>query len=154
LLTYLPEGRADFYGGDTIRHLAAALPEVRVLVTGARSLPWSAPNVRCLGWVEQMAPLYAQAHVLVRLPRHDGLAFMVQEALAFGRHVLWTYPFPGAVQAADADDAVLLARELYGRHLQSGLPLNEAGATHVRQRFNRDRIRADLLAGFGKILSG
>jgi hypothetical protein len=154
LLTYLPEGRADFYGGDAIRRLAAALPEARVLVTGTRSLPWTAPNVRCLGWVEQMAPLYAQSHVLVRLPRHDGLAFMVQEALAFGRYVVWTYPFAGAVRAANADDAVLVARELYSDYAHGELPPNEVGATHVRRRFNRDRIRADLLAGFGEILSG
>ena len=153
VLCYLPEGRADFYGGDVIRRLAAALPEVRVLVTGARSLPWSAPNVYCLGWVEAMAPLYARSHVLVRLPRHDGLSFMVQEALAFGRYAVWSYPFPGAVRTADAGDAVRAVRDLYRRYARDELPPNMEGAAHVRQRFNRDRIRADLLAGFSDVLS-
>ena len=153
VLAYLPEGRVDFYGGEAVRRLAAALPEARVLVTGARSLPWSAPNVRCLGWVTEMASLYARSHVLVRLPRHDGLAFMVQEALAFGRYAVWAYPMPGAVQVSDADAGVHAVRELYERSARGALPLNEAGATHVRERFNRARIRADLLAGFRDVLS-
>jgi hypothetical protein len=152
VLTYLPEGRADFYGGEAVRQLAAALPDVQVLVTGAPGLPWSAPNVRCLGWVDEMAPLYARTHVLVRLPRHDGLAFMVQEALAFGRYAVWSYPFPGVLHAAGAEQAIAAVRQLRARHNRSDLPLNQAGAEHVRERFNRGRIRADLRAGLGALL--
>jgi len=153
LLTYLPQGRGDFYGGEAVRRLALALPEARVLVTGARSLLWGAPNVRCLGWVEEMAPLYASCHALLRLPRHDGLAFMVQEALALGRHAVWSYPFPGVAHAPTPDAAIAAVRSLADRHARGELPANEAGATHVRDRFNRARIRSDLLAGFREALA-
>ncbi|MGD9890224.1 MAG: hypothetical protein AB7N70_34495 [Dehalococcoidia bacterium] len=147
VLTYLPEQRAAFYGGATVLHLARALPDVQVLVTGAASLPWDLPaNVRCLGWVDEMAPVYAQSHVLLRLPRHDGLSFMVQEALAFGRYAVWNYPFQGAIQAGNGDAAIAGIRDLARRHAEGYLPLNEAGATYVRERFSAGRIRADLRA--------
>jgi hypothetical protein len=147
VLTYLPEQRAAFYGGAAVLHLARALPDVQVLVTGAASLPWELPaNVRCLGWVEEMAPVYARSHVLLRLPRHDGLSFMVQEALAFGRYAVWSYPFDGVIQAGNADAAIGSVQDLARRHAEGCLTLNEAGAAHVRDRFSAARIRADLRA--------
>ena len=154
VLTYLRRGREAFYGGAAVLQLARALPEVQVLVTGTESLPWDAPpNVRCTGWVEEMVPLYARSHVLVRLPEHDGLSFTVQEALAHGRYAVWRYPFPGALQAQSVEAAVAAVRDLCQRHLRGELPLNEAGAAHVRERFSRERIRADLLAGFRDVLA-
>ena len=154
VLTYLPERRAAFYGAAAVCRLAAALPDVRVLVVGARTLAGGAPaNVRCLGWVERMAPIYAEAHVLLRLPRHDGLAFMVQEALAHGRYAIWNHPFPGAIQATTPEAATAAVEMLWQRHAAGELPLNEAGADYTRARFSPARIRADLLAGFSEVLA-
>jgi glycosyltransferase involved in cell wall biosynthesis len=153
VLAYLPEARAAFYGGETILRVATALPEVRVLVVGARSLPWPVPaNVCLLGWVGDMAPVYARSHVLLRLPRHDGLAFMVQEALAYGRYAVWTYPFPDTIQAYTPEAALAAVRDLCERHAAGELALNAAGAARVRGRFSAERIRADLLAGFEDVL--
>lgn len=152
VLTYLPSARLDFYGGEAVRHLAARLPDVDVLVAGTDTLPWGAANVRCLGWVADMAPVYARSHALLRLPQHDGLSFMVQEALAFGRHAIWRYPFTGAIQADDAGAAIAAVRALSDRHAAGTLPLNEVGAAHVRERFSRERIRAGLRAGFAEVL--
>ena len=154
LLAYLPARRAAFYGGAAVLRIATVLPEAQILVVGTHSLPWPAPpNVRCLGWVEEMAPLYARAHALLRLTHHDGLAFMVQEALAFGRPVIWSYPFPGVIQAATEDAAVAAVRDLAERHTGGVLALNEAGAAHVRERFAPARIRADLRAGLAGVLT-
>jgi hypothetical protein len=147
LLAYLPEQRAAFYGAAAVFAVARALPEARLLVVGASSLPDGVPpNVRCLGWVEDMTPLYARTHALLRLPRHDGLSFMVQEALALGRHTIWTYPFPGALRVAGAEEAIAAAAALARRHASGCLSFNETGAAHVRERYARDRIRADLRA--------
>src|SRR5262249_21309232 len=41
VLAYLPEGRAEFYGGEAVLHLARELPAALVLVAGTRTLPWS-----------------------------------------------------------------------------------------------------------------
>ncbi|MGH2587773.1 MAG: hypothetical protein ACRDJE_22860 [Dehalococcoidia bacterium] len=153
LLTYLPEKRAAFYGGEAVLRLARALPEVEVLVTGTRSLTWPAPpNVRCLGWVEDMAPLYARAHALLRLPHHDGLSFMVQEALAFGRYAVWTHAFPGAIAARNPDQAIAAVRALSCNHAEGSLRLNETGATHVREHFSRERIRTGLRAALAEVV--
>lgn len=155
VLAYLPVTREAFYGGDAIVRLASAVPQIDVLVVGTESLPWPAPpNLRCLGWVAEMAPLYARAHALVRLPRHDGLSFMVQEALAFGRYAVWSYPFEGANQATSADAAIVIVRDLSERHAAGSLALNEAGAEYVRTGYSAGRIRADLHAGFAEVLRG
>ena len=153
LLTYLPAGRFAFYGGNAVLALARALPDVRVLVAGADALPCPAPpNVACLGWVREMAPVYARCHALLRLPRHDGLSFMVQEALAAGRYALWSYPLEGVDQVHGAADAIAVTRALAERHARGGLPLNETGAAYVRAQFAAARVRANLLDGFARVL--
>src|SRR6266403_1239163 len=47
---------------------------------------------------------YKRASVVWRPVRHDGLSFMVLEALGHGRHVLWTYEFPGCVKVDGVSD--------------------------------------------------
>lgn len=154
ILTYLPERRSAFYGADTVLRLARALPEVQILVTGARDLSADTPpNVRCLGWVDDMPPLYARSHLLLRLPRHDGLSFMVQEALAYGRSVVWSYPFPGVTQATTPEGVIAAVRSAAERHTGERLQLNETGAEHVRGRFSRARIQADLRAALAGTLA-
>jgi hypothetical protein len=153
VLTYLPDGRAGFYGREVVLRVAAALPDACVLVAGARSVPESTPaNVCPLGWVEDMGGVYARSHVLLRMPRHDGLAFMVQEALAYGRHAVWNYPFHGALHAPTPTAAVEAVRALHRRYMAGDLRLNEQGAARIRCRFTAARIRSDLLAGFAKVI--
>jgi hypothetical protein len=147
VLTYLRPGREAFYGSAAVLAVARALPEARVLVAGVERLDAAPANVRCLGWVEDMPSLYARAHVLLRMPAHDGLAFMVQEALAFGRHAVWRYPFPGSIQAAGEQDACARVAALFDRQVGGALGLNLEGAAHVRERFNPRRIRDDLRRG-------
>lgn len=153
ILTYLPESRPDFYGAATVLRLARELPQVQVLVTGTTALHRETPpNLRCLGWVEEMAPLYARSHLLLRLPHHDGLSFMVQEALAFGRSAVWTHHFPGVIHARSGEDAIAAVSDLADRHAQDTLSLNEAGARHVRERFSPHRIQADLRAALHGVI--
>lgn len=147
VLAYLRAGREDFYGAAAVRRVAAALPAVRVLVAGCNYLTEAPMNVTCLGWVDDMAPIYARSHVLLRLTAHDGLAFMVQEALAAGRYAVWNHPFPGTLTAGSAEQAAALIADLAGRHAAGSLSPNECGACHVRERFNRRRVIADLRAG-------
>lgn len=144
ILAYLRPGREEFYGAAAILTVAAALPDARVLVVGVERLAGAPANVRALGWVADMAGVYAESHALLRLPRHDGLSFMVQEALAFGRYAVWNHPFPGVHAVDSVPAATAHLRLLADRHAAGGLPLNEAGAAHIRERFNTARVRADL----------
>ncbi len=151
VLAYLRPGRESFYGAEAVRRVARELPGARVVVAGCDRLAGAPPNVHCLGWVADMAPVYARAHVLLRMPVHDGLSFMVQEALAHGRHAVWNHPFPGAITAGDDGEACARISELVARHAVGALPLNLTGAEHVRARYNPRRIREDVRARIGEI---
>ena len=145
VLAYLRPGREAFYGEAAVRRVAEALPGVQVLVAGCDRLPGPlSPNVHCLGWVQDMASVYARTHVLLRMATHDGLSFMVQEALAFGRYAVWNRPFPGVLEAATDEEACARIADLAARHRTGSLALNLGGAQHVRERYNPQRIRDDI----------
>ncbi len=153
VLAYLRPGREEFYGAAAVRRVAAALPEAQVLVVGVDRLAAPA-NVRCLGWVTDMAPVYAAGHVLLRLAAHDGLSFMVQEALAWGRWVVWNHPFPGVIETATVDEACARVAALAARHRAGCLALNEEGAAHVRARYHPARIRDDIRRRLAAVMEG
>lgn len=153
VVAYLPAARLRFYGAERINQIAAALPEARVLVVGTDTLPGAPPNVQPLGWVEGMEAVYRQAHALVRLPHHDGLAFMVQESLALGRYAVWNYPFPGAELAHTTAEAVVVLRRLMQQHQAGVLLPNQVGMTHTLERFSAARIRQELRDGFTSVLT-
>ena len=52
---------------------------------------------------------------------------MVLESLGHGRHVLWTYPFPGCIEARGAEDARNHIARLHALHEQGLLRINEEG---------------------------
>jgi hypothetical protein len=148
ILAYLPKHRFEFYGGAVVVEIARALPDARVLVAGTDSLPCDAPaNLRCLGWVDDMATVYRKVHALLRLPQHDGLSFMVQEALAAGRYAVWSYPFPGAIRVESTAEAIGAMRALVRLHADGRLSWNETGVRYVREHYSRDRIRSALRTG-------
>lgn len=147
VLAYLRPGREDFYGAAVVRRVAIALPDARVLVAGVDDLADAPPNVRCLGWVADMPEVYVRSHVLLRMPEHDGLAFMVQEALAHGRYAVWNHPFPGVIAASTTDEAVAAVTDLAERHGSGRLPPNLLGAAHVRKESSPARIRDALRRG-------
>ena len=154
VLTYLPDARPDFYGRPVVLRLAAAFPKVRFLVTGSEGNGWQAPqNMEFLGWQHEMAPVYARGSVLLRLPEHDGLSFMVLEALAAGRHVIWNHPFEGVLSAGDGQEAEMQLRALLDAHRSGTLRLNETGAALVRTHYSRERLRSDLLARFEALVA-
>lgn len=97
LLLYVPRTRMDFYGRRTFERLMKRLAgrDVRYLIVGGGEL--SVPqgsDVQNLGWRDTLDDVYAQTTALIRYTERDGLSLMVLEALSFGRHVLWTQPFP------------------------------------------------------------
>jgi hypothetical protein len=107
VLTYLSADRFEFYGGDAILEVARRMPDVRFDVVGRSDDPTgsASANVRWHGWVTDMQPFYADASVVVRIPRHDGLGATVIEALLNARHVIYTHelPFVRTIAPATAD---------------------------------------------------
>src|SRR5262249_49925263 len=107
---------------------------------------------RVHGWIADMAPLYQQATVIWRPTRHDGMSFMALEALAHGRHVIWSYPTPGVIQCRDAASARTELERLLELHRTGRLERNHLGAEYVAKHFSSAVIRDGMLAGWQKII--
>jgi hypothetical protein len=136
VLVYMPAvSRASLYGLDRILEAARGLPDVAFDLVGLKegTIPDPPRNLRIHGRIPDLTEMYRQASVLWRPVRHDGLAFMVLEALGHGRHVLWTYAFPACVQVESAADACREIRRLQGLHKQKLLHINLAGVDAVNR---------------------
>jgi hypothetical protein len=148
-LTYLPENRFDFYGGDAILDAARRLQDVRFDVVGCADEParHAPPNIRWHGWVTDMPHYYAATTVVVRIPRHDGLGETVVEGLLNARHVVYTHevPFVRTVSPATPEALVTELAALRDAHLAGRLQPNLAGREYALVEFDEARL-ADHLA--------
>ena len=146
VLAYLPDDRADFYGGPIVYSAARQLPEIPFAVlAGTQARQPAIPNVRYAGWVDDVAPLYEQYPILLRVARHDGLPKMVLEALAFGNQVIFEYPLEGCRHARTEAEVVSAIRDI----VAEGCPINEAGSRLVREHYRHDQVVAALLQTLG-----
>lgn len=149
ILTYLPTGKADFYGEATIVELARKFPGIVFLAVAAQTIdrnPEWPPNLISVGWVDNMNEFYSEVVLMIRLTRHDGLSFMVLEALAHGRHVIWGYPLTGVYQTdGDIYRMIPFIEKLYQQHCQGELPINQVGREYVA-RFYRPQVVWDQIS--------
>lgn len=156
VMAFLPRvDAAEVYGGDRILEVAKALPAIRFHLIGLHpgqniQVP---PNVTLHTWTSDPRPLYEQSTVLLRPVRHDaGISFMVLEALAHGRHVLYTYPVPGGIQVSGVEDSKRQIEHLKALHDSNSLPLNYEGVHAVERTYSRDVVREELRARWEEII--
>jgi hypothetical protein len=134
VLVYVPSVESgELYGLDRILQAAGELAAVRFELVGLRNgVVTNAPaNIRFHKRIPDLTQHYRAATVVWRPTRHDGLSWMVCEALAHGRHVLWSCEFPGCVQVNSAAEAVAEIRKLYELHREQRLGVNFAGAEYI-----------------------
>jgi hypothetical protein len=142
VLAYLPSVKFDFYGGEIVLSLAERFADTRFLVVGSEGAGRVAPsNVTFLGHQRDMDAVYARSHVLLRLPQHDGLSFMVLEALNNGREVIWNQPFEASRLAQTENEAAAHLRELRTRLRMGELLPNVAGREYVIARYSGEGAR-------------
>ena len=100
ILVYLPTKRRAFYRADIIEDAVRAYPDLEFIIVAdeEHSLDYY-PNVRSVGWTEEMAEIWDATGCLLRVTKHDGMPRMVLEALRRGKHVIYSWPFPGCVRA-------------------------------------------------------
>jgi hypothetical protein len=139
--TYIPDGRSVFYGGSQLLAAARALPFVQFDVfggTGAWVRDEKPANVSFLGWMPDVTPTYLKSSVLLRQVQHDALGGSVREALALGRHVIYTYPIPHTshVRFGDVDGLIQKLDELVSAHRAGTLRPNLEGMAYARQTFD------------------
>jgi glycosyltransferase involved in cell wall biosynthesis len=154
ILSYLPNRKFDFYNGATVLSLASRFPDVHFLIVGSDGADRGATkNVEFLGYQREMDPIYARCHVLLRLPRHDGLSYMVLEALNHGRQVIWNLPFESARMGRTENELACHIRELRTALAAGTLTFNARGREVVHATYSgsrvRDMIRSKLRATLG-----
>jgi hypothetical protein len=152
VLVYVPTvTRSELYGLDRVLKVARQLPDVPFDLVGLLDGPIPDPpaNLQMYGRIPNLREFYLRASVVWRPVRHDGLSWMVLESLGHGRHVLWTYPFPGCIQVATAADACQHISRLHSLHRHGLLQLNEKGTHSITNdgylpQFLRTKIRSRL----------
>ena len=131
VLVYMPDTRRGLlYGLDQILQVARELVHIRFDLVGLLhgSIPAPPPNLHIHGRIPNLRGFYERASVVWRPMRHDGLSCMVMEALGHGRHVLWSYAFPGCRQVYSASDAREEILRLHELHRRKRLSINHEGA--------------------------
>ncbi len=156
-LMYLPVDAFDreVFDMETLLRLPVELPEVEFILipSPAESLPQPLPaNLQTPGWVNDMDTLYSEVSAVVRLVSHDGMSFMVLEALSRGRHVIYTYPVPHVLHASGFEAVAAAIRELAARHHAGTLTLNDEGRHYALSHFNRETLIDDLDFRLSKLL--
>src|SRR5215469_9073172 len=142
------------YGLDRILHVARSLPEVRFELVGLKSgtITGAPENLRIHGRVSELRGFYQRASVVWRPVRHDGLSFMVREALGHGRHVLYSYAFPGCILVRDTEDARAEIERLRQLHQRGELGINEPGLQFVTEKYDKSLIKREILDRLNNLL--
>jgi hypothetical protein len=153
--TYMPAvSRKELYGLDRILEAARRLPHIPFeligLIEGEIKDP--PPNLRILGRSNDMPAFYRRSTVYWRPVSHDGLSFNALEALAHGRHVIWSYPFPHCIRTSNVETDVAELQRLFTLHQANNLPLNQAGMDFMAERFAPERIKREFLGRWREIM--
>jgi len=77
--------------------------------------------------------------VLVRFTARDGLSLMTLEALAHGRHVLWTKDFPFVTQVRTYDEMQRELAALLDAHERGELQPQHEASRYIAQTYNAQR---------------
>jgi hypothetical protein len=155
VLVHIPSEHLGFlYGLDRILQVARNLPQIPFELVGLKAgrISGAPNNLRVHGRIAELSKFYQQASVVWRPVRHDGLSFMVREALGHGRHVLYSYPFHGCVQVKGAGDAQKEIEGLYALHQLGQLRINETGRREVMEKYARNPLKQQILGRLEALL--
>lgn len=152
VLAYVGQAREDFYGLPKILQIARHFPTVPFRICGndGSSLSHACPpNVTFLGWTEDIASLYDESAVFLRIPEHDGCSFSIREALAWGRYVIASYPYAHCLVARE-DEVIASHLGSLKRAFDAGsLPPNRGGRDFVVTEYDEARVAEQLCPFLG-----
>jgi hypothetical protein len=141
--------RHDFYRLDRFVRLAGDFPELRFRIAGTEGAAGPA-NLEFVGWTDDPSELYRDCAVFVRIPEHDGYSSSAREALAWGRHVIASYPYPHCRHVTDygslRDELASLVADFEAGRLRA----NRAGRAFVLDEFGDEKVAL----GLRRVLAG
>ncbi len=137
-LLYWRDQTWEYSSGPELLAAARRLPEIEfdVLVATGSNIGDVPPNMHFLGRLPlaEMDRMYGRAAVVVRAVEWDSVpGGMVEEALLFGRQVIYSFEFPHTIHVAHADEEGLVAAlaVLRDAHARGDLPLNLEGRDSI-----------------------
>lgn len=146
ILSYVGEGREEFYGINKLIQLAIDFPGIEIKITGIAHYKKPLPeNIKLLGWVKNMFEQYNNCVLYLRLPEHDGLAFSVLEALASGRYVGYSCNFENTIFINTYTRLKEVVRNFYDEFNNGLLGINFSGVEFIKGHFNRDTVLEALI---------
>jgi len=152
VLTYIPEGRENFYLAPEHLEIWKKFPGVRFLVAGhkggGRFFSEAPSNVEFLGTRDGISrAIWDSVQAYVRLTVHDGLSLMIVEALARGKQAVWSTAWPGCLFAAGAAGVERVLK----RFLASGVPFNRKGRESALKTFDPAALRKRYYAMYERL---
>ena len=146
LLTYIAKNRELYYGINKILSLARDFKDVHFDVVGTDGEGFDQyPNITFHGWVENMQPLFNDAHVTSRLIEHDGLSGFVLESLFNQKYVLYNNKIEGVIYIEEDKDAYKALENINEKFKNQSLKPNETGSSYIKNNFMYTEIMSNLL---------
>ncbi|MBI5541115.1 MAG: hypothetical protein HY951_13700 [Bacteroidia bacterium] len=141
VLAYIPQDNQEFYGILSIIELAKVFPEINFNITGSSEYSVELPtNIKLLGWIKDMKPVFENTVVSIRFPKHDGLSFFVLESLLYSRYVIYNYPIDNSILAKNIEEIKSGLTELLEKFKAGKLELNIKGREFVIREFSQGNI--------------
>ena len=139
VITYLPEGREEFYGIKYIEEAAKKFDKIEFNIVGNSKDSLNMKNVKFLGKLDKnaMDELYDKSTILMRLPEHDGLSLMLLEALIKGKEVIYCYEFPFTKKAKNIDEMLNVMEEIVKKKPK----LNTEGHNYVIEHYKLEEYQ-------------
>lgn len=143
VLLYWADGKWEYSGGVQLIEAARRLSDVSFDVVGATGgdVVGPPPNVTFHGRVSDMESMYARCVVVVRVPVWDAVpGAMVEEAMIFARHVIYSFEFPHTIHVphGDAEGLVAALGGLRDSYARGELGLNMAGREYMIEAWEPD----------------
>ncbi len=151
VLLYVPKTRAELYGRRDYERLIERFRDepVQFYVVGGGTVAYpSGAQVHDIGWSGSMRELYKRSSALIRFTDRDGLSLMVLEALALGRHVLWSKSFPHVRRIATYEEMEGAVSELLARHLRGDLQPVADAADYVGRHYESGSCIRSIVAAW------
>lgn len=145
------ETKIDFYGHKQLEQLIEEFPEIRFLIVGriADKDKINSHNIQYYGLIgyDEMDKIHQMSSVLLRITEHDGLSFMVLEALGRGRYVIWSQKFPHCLYAKKTSEVITHLMKLKNIN-----QINSIGHDFIVNNFDNDIWLDRLIEVYAEVL--
>lgn len=144
ILTYMAEGKEDFYGFKILSEFAKKHPSTKIHIVGSsgKTIAFSADNIIFHGWVDKnkMNSLLSQNAIFVRLTKHDGNSLSVLEALGNGNEVIWSQPHEKTHLATNLDQFENKVLQLQKEVDERNLEVNTQNISWAKENVNKKKV--------------